>query len=188
MKKNTLYFTLLVFLIASPAMAQTQPPMPETIRDFYQNLNLINAYSTPSERSFLKECSSIDQVPNDGTGRLKKVYQAMKFVDNKMGSSPEYMPRMRVNGTRNFATGLYQVVKYEASEGSVKVWVKVFQMDSESPYRFIADYKKARKFQPLSGDALANLANVTSRTEQANEWSLTANGWEKSNVDMILVR
>ncbi len=187
--KNLNHLAPLFLLIVLPLVSLAQQTMPQEIQEFYKKLNFVNAYSTPAERSLLKSCHDISQVPyTNGSDRLRKIYQAMQVVDKGILQSKDRMPGMHKYEIKSFTSGLYQVLKYVISDdGSAKIWVKVYQIDQESQSHFIAYYNKALKYDWPSVEKLVDMAHVTSFNQEANEWFLTRDGWKKGTVNMVLV-
>lgn len=172
-------------LIPFAALSQTDETIftcPEEITQYYEDLNLVNSISTPSERVQLTQYFEKDTFKSD-TERLTLVAQILEKIEpmviqfesrmpNSMESKPEHSPQ------------IFQKVDWRPVQENFIVKVKVFQLSTVENLSLISMYEKdAENFEPLVD---MNATTIPVIHEEFHEWVKVDGKWRKKELNKIL--
>jgi len=188
MKSNLILIFLLLcgLTFAQPAEKLSTEELPGAIKQYYQDLNLINSFSTPSEKLHLTNylyTKDTNRAPN--SKRLAYVLKLLEDVKNQEYVSATTMPN-KFNSAPASSSFLHVVQYWFKDHEFISVRLKLYQLDAEDNLKIINLYDEENNSIVLDGE-IEQLTTPQYFTDEYHEWIFINDQWLKKGLRKVLV-
>lgn len=182
-------FLILIFTaIPSITFAQSDSKndlsvLPKSIIEYYKNLNLINSFSTTSEKSSLVKF--LENGKSKNAPSSKREYFVLQLLEINMSSELTFASQMpNASGSSNHIKSrvIYEISSWNLSEDIIAVTVQTSKMSEPDNIKMI-EFFEFEKLDPDT-DALSIPSTVFIATE-VHKWVFKNGQWYKQEVSVV---
>ena len=180
-----LFFSTLSFItLAQNDSKNDLSELPISINEYYKNLNLINSFSTTSEKASLANYLENGKARNAPSS--KREYFVLQLLENTRSKElifTSQMPNAFGNSKHIKSRVIYEISKWNKSAEFIAVTVKTSQMSVTDNIKMIEYFESENP--DLNTDTLSMPSTDFIATEIHN-WVLKNNKWYMQEVYVVL--
>jgi len=161
-----------------------RPGLPNSITEYYQNLNLINAFSTTSEQASLVKFLENGNAKNEPLSKREYfVLQLIKKTNYKELTITSQMPNASGSKKHIRSRVIYELSNWNKSDGYIAVTVQTSKMSEFDNIKMINLFDA--EIPDLDADSLP-MPTTNFLATEVHKWVRMKNKWYKKDVKVVL--